>query len=61
MTETSVWIEPWPKFHKIWIEQCEVAFGIEDEFGTQEAIEYLVGNKFLNFPEAAETHDVFKR
>jgi hypothetical protein len=22
--------------HKIWIEQCEAADGIEDEFGTQE-------------------------
>ena len=48
------------EFHKIWIEQCEVAFGIEDEFGTQEALEYLVGDKFLNFLEAAETHVDFK-
>jgi len=28
-------------FHKIWIEQCEAARGIEDEFGTQKALEYL--------------------
>lgn len=41
--------------HKIWIEQCEAAEGIEDEFGTQKALEYLVGEKFLNFLEAAET------
>lgn len=42
------------KPHKIWIEQCEAAQGIEDEFGTQKALEYLVGEKFLNFLEAAE-------
>ena len=41
--------------HRIWIEQCEAAEGIEDDFGTQKALEYLVGEKFLNFLEAAET------
>ena len=42
------------EYHKIWIKQCEAAQGIEDEFGTQKALEYLVGEKFLNFLEAAE-------
>ena len=46
--------------HKIWIEQCEAARGIEDEFGTQKALEYLVGEKFLNFLEAAETDADFR-
>ena len=46
--------------HKIWIEQCEAAQGIEDEFGTQKALEYLVGEKFLNFLEAAETDADFR-
>ena len=41
--------------HKVWIEQCEAARDIEGEFGTQKALEYLVGEKFLNFLEAAET------
>ncbi len=41
--------------HKIWIEQFEAAENIEGEFGTQKALEYLVGEKFLNFLEAAET------
>jgi hypothetical protein len=41
---------------KIWIEQCEAARGIEDEFGTDKALSYLVGEKFLSFLEAAE-HD----
>jgi hypothetical protein len=45
---------------KIWIEQCEAARGIEDEFGTDKALAYLVGEKFLNFLEAAETHPDFR-
>ena len=39
---------------KIWIEQCEAARTIEDEFGTDKALAYLIGEKFLNFLEAAE-------
>lgn len=46
--------------HKIWIEQCEAAEGIEDDFGTQKALEYVVGEKFLNFLEAAETDADFR-
>ena len=46
--------------HKIWIEQCEAAEGIEDDFGTQKALEYLVGEKFLNFLEVAETDADFR-
>src|SRR5438876_8599960 len=42
------------QLHKIWIEQCEAARGIEDEFGTQKALAYLVGEKFLNYLQAAE-------
>lgn len=40
--------------HKSWIEQCEAAENVEGEFGTQQALDYLVGEKFLNFLEAAE-------
>ena len=47
-------------FHKIWIEQCEAAENIEDEFGVQRALDYLVGEKFLNFLEAAETDASFR-
>lgn len=46
--------------HKIWIEQCEAAEAIEDDFGTQKALEYLVGEKFLHFLEAAETDENFR-
>ncbi|HQX53876.1 MAG TPA: hypothetical protein PLR25_28445, partial [Planctomycetaceae bacterium] len=48
------------EMNKIWIEQCEAALGIEDRFGTQKALEYIVGDKFLNFLEAAETHADFR-
>jgi hypothetical protein len=39
---------------RTWVEQCEAARRIEDEFGTQKALDYLVGEKFLDFLEAAE-------
>jgi hypothetical protein len=51
---------PPPRFEKIWIEQCEAAKQIEGEFGTQKALDYLVGEKFLNFLEAAETDASFR-
>src|SRR4051812_30355083 len=44
---------------KVWVEQCEAARRIEDEFGVRDALAYLVGEKFLNFLEAAETHPDF--
>ena len=46
--------------HKIWIEQCEATRGIEAEFGTQKALSYLIGEKFLNFLEAAEADTDFR-
>jgi hypothetical protein len=45
---------------KIWVEQCEAARKIEDDFGTQNALGYLVGEKFLNFLEAAENDPGFR-
>jgi len=36
------------------------ARGIEDEFGTQKALTYLVGDKFLNFLEAADDDPEFQ-
>lgn len=47
-------------FHCIWIEQCEAARGIEQEFGTQQALAYLIDEKFINFLEAAETNAEFR-
>lgn len=50
---------------KIWIEQCDAARDIDardiaDEHGTQQAPEYLVGEKFLNFLEAADDEPSFR-
>ena len=46
--------------HKIWIEQCEAAEQIEGDFEVQKALDYLIGEKFLNFLEAAETDSDFR-
>lgn len=48
------------QLHKIWIEQCEAARNIEDGLGRQKALDYLVGEKFLNFLEVAETDADFR-
>ena len=48
------------QLHKIWIEQCEAARGIEDEFGTVNALKYLVGEKFMHYLEAAEKDAEFR-
>jgi hypothetical protein len=45
---------------KVWIEQCNAARRIDDQFGTDKALEYLVGEKFLNFPEVTETDPEFR-
>ena len=47
-------------FHKIWIEQCKAARGIEAEFGTDKALKYIVEEKFIDFLEAAETDPKFR-
>ena len=46
--------------HKIWVEQCEAARGIEAEFGTQKALSYLIDEKFINFLEVTETNKDFR-
>src|SRR5271157_4703354 len=45
---------------EIWIEQCEATRQIEAEFGTQNALDYLIGEKFLNYLQAAETDAEFR-
>jgi len=46
--------------HKIWIEQCEAARGVEAEFGMPKALKYLIGEKFLNYIEAADEDAAFR-
>jgi hypothetical protein len=47
------------KPHEIWIEQCEAARTIKDRYGLKAAFDYLVGEKLLNFTEAASEHRAF--
>jgi len=42
--------------HETWTSQCDAARGILDDLGTEKALGYLLGEKFLNFLEVAE-HD----
>lgn len=42
------------EFHKIRIKQCDAAEGIKDELGTEKALGYLIGEKLMNFVQAAE-------
>lgn len=41
-------------FREAWKEKCEAARMIENEFGTQNALQYLIGEKFLDFLADAE-------
>lgn len=47
------------EFHKIWIEQCEATEGIRERFGEDDAIRYLLGEKFLNYLEEGDRRPEF--
>lgn len=49
----SKWQPPTPD--EIIADWCEAARGVEDEYGREKAMGYLIGEKFLNFLERAET------
>jgi hypothetical protein len=49
------------KAHYIWIEQCEATHAIKSRFGVTNAFDYLVGEKLLNFAEAAADHPDFAK
>jgi hypothetical protein len=42
------------EFHKIWIEQCAATEGIREQFGLEDALDYLIGEKLFNFVMAVE-------
>ena len=46
-------------WHEIWIEQCEAAEPMRLRYGVESAFDYVVGEKLLNFAEAAATHAEF--
>jgi hypothetical protein len=41
-------------FHKIWQEQCVATHTIRERFGVENALDYLIGEKLLNFAKAAD-------
>jgi hypothetical protein len=45
--------------HKIWIEQCEATHTVRVRFGLKAAFDYIVGEKLMNFAEAASHHRAF--
>jgi hypothetical protein len=47
------------EFHKIWIEQCAATEDIREQFGTKNALDYLIGEKLFTFVEAAERDSEF--
>ena len=49
------------RFQDIWKEQCEAARSVRDQFGVVEAMDYLIGEKLLNYAEAAVTRPEFAR
>lgn len=53
MSQSSV------EFHKIWIEQCAATEDIREQFGTKNALDYLIGEKLFTFVEAAEKDSDF--
>jgi hypothetical protein len=42
------------KFHRIWIEQCRATRVIRRRFGVKNAMDYLLGEKLVEFAAAAE-------
>lgn len=47
------------ELHRMWTEQCDATTGIRNAFGTQQALNYLIGEKLLDFIEAAEKDSLF--
>lgn len=51
--EESKWHPPTPE--EVIADWCEATRGVEDDWGREKAMGYLIGEKFLNFLERAET------
>jgi len=42
------------EFHKIWIDQCDATEGIRDQFGLENALDYLIREKLFTFLMVSE-------
>ncbi len=47
------------QFHKLWVQQCRATRGIKRRFGVKSALDYLLGEKLMNFADAAEQNPEF--
>lgn len=47
------------KFHKIWVQQCRATRRIKKQFGVKSALDYLLGEKLLNFADTADHRSEF--
>ena len=44
----------------LWQDQCKAARGVKEKFGIENALQYLIGEKFLDFLDEAERHKDFQ-
>ena len=49
------------RFQDIWKEQCAAACKVWDQHGVVSALDYLIGEKLLNYAEAAVSRQEFAR
>lgn len=47
------------EFHLIWKDQCDAARAIKEQYGVQQALGYLLGEKLVNFVRAAASRPEF--
>jgi hypothetical protein len=47
------------EFHKIWIDQCAATEDIRESFGSEKALDYLIGEKLFTFLMASEQDPEF--
>jgi hypothetical protein len=45
---------------ELWMDKCEAARGVKENFGTENALTYLIGEKFLDFLDEAEKHKDYR-
>jgi hypothetical protein len=48
-------------FCRVWIDQCQAARGIEERYGTEKALGYLIGEKLIDFVRVADERADFAR
>jgi hypothetical protein len=52
---------PERRFQDIWKEQCEAARGVAQRYGVVSALDYLIGEKLMDYAEMAVTRPEFAR